>query len=531
MLVHTRSVADKVFEVWRSPGRFTKNPDIVALPSGRLLIIYSDSDSHWSQENQVLTLLASDDQGRTWFKYGEVAEHDLRRGDERLVTPRLSRLSDGRLVVLVDQDDYGHFHEDQPPGNLAFWSADDGATWSDAQNTGIAGFEPDRMIELPDGALAVGSHQTRCRDGRHGYAEVLTCSDDGGRTWHERGQVAYDGHHYFCEGGMILLDGGRELACLMRDNQNAGYPGWVAFSRDLGRTWSEPQMAPFHLHRPYGKQLADGRVLVTGRNVLGGLGTYAWVGDLTSELGYQVGGPRVGFSADLTDEALAIHNRPDTECRYILLPPESVYSEVRMEAVLNVDGPAGTPVAFLAVSRIGVAVTIAPDAVGIGKGVDRRRPVDMTRYRRVTLTYARGLCRVLIDGETLLNTKVHPVNAPLGGMHRGGPLEGYTHFGQAEGTGGSCWRSVSYESRNRTQPDFRWSWLAADGLWPDEYQRRRLIQVHANEPTPDRGPDHGYSSWVVLDDGRILLVDYTNAGDERGRSHLVGVYIEPEDIA
>jgi hypothetical protein len=33
-----------------------------------------------------------------------------------------------------------------------------------------------------------------------------------------------------------------------------------------------------------------------------------------------------------------------------------------------------------------------------------------------------------------------------------------------------------------------------------------------------------------LDDGRILLVDYTNCGDEAGKSHLVGVYIEPEDI-
>jgi hypothetical protein len=36
---------------------------------------------------------------------------------------------------------------------------------------------------------------------------------------------------------------------------------------------------------------------------------------------------------------------------------------------------------------------------------------------------------------------------------------------------------------------------------------------------------------VPLDDGHILLVDYTNYGDELGRSHLVGVYLDPEDIA
>ncbi len=72
MLIHTRSVADRVFEVWRSPGRFTKNPDIVGLPSGRLMLIYSDTDGHWSQESQVLTLLASDDSGKTWFKSGKL---------------------------------------------------------------------------------------------------------------------------------------------------------------------------------------------------------------------------------------------------------------------------------------------------------------------------------------------------------------------------------------------------------------------------------------------------------------------------
>ena len=69
MYVHTRSVADRVFEVWRSPGRFTKNPDIVRLPSGRLLLVYSDTDAHWSLESQIMMLLASDDGGRTWSKH------------------------------------------------------------------------------------------------------------------------------------------------------------------------------------------------------------------------------------------------------------------------------------------------------------------------------------------------------------------------------------------------------------------------------------------------------------------------------
>ena len=72
VLKHTRSVSDKVFEVWRSPGRFTKNPDLIRVASGRMLLIYSDTDGHFSRENQILTLLASDDDGRTWHKHREV---------------------------------------------------------------------------------------------------------------------------------------------------------------------------------------------------------------------------------------------------------------------------------------------------------------------------------------------------------------------------------------------------------------------------------------------------------------------------
>jgi hypothetical protein len=73
MHTHTRSIQHKVFEVWRSPGRFTKNPDLIQLPSGRLIFVYADDDAHWAQESECLTLIASDDLGSSWYKLGEVA--------------------------------------------------------------------------------------------------------------------------------------------------------------------------------------------------------------------------------------------------------------------------------------------------------------------------------------------------------------------------------------------------------------------------------------------------------------------------
>lgn len=154
MRIHNRTVLDRVFDVCRSPNRFTKNPDVVRVADGRLLLVYSDTDQHWSIENQILTILESQDDGASWKKLTEIDEADLRRGDERLVTPRLSALSDGRLAVIVDHDDDTHFHEDQSPGNWIYWSSDGGNTWSGPQDCGVLGFEPDRIMELPDGRLA-----------------------------------------------------------------------------------------------------------------------------------------------------------------------------------------------------------------------------------------------------------------------------------------------------------------------------------------------------------------------------------------
>ena len=533
MLVHTRSVADRVFEVWRSPGRFTKNPDMIKLPSGRLMLIYSDTDGHWSEKNQVLTLLASDDNGGTWYKHREVAQHDLRKGEERLVTPRLSRLNDGRLVVLVDQDDFGHFHEDQPAGNLVFWSLDEGDTWSEAQNTGIKGFEPDRMIDLPDGRLATASHVMR--GDTQEYGDILSYSDDGGVTWYERATIAHDGYHFLCEGSIVLLDGGKELACVMRESRGAGIPSFVAFSSDMGSTWSDPEMMPFAFHRPYAKQLADGRVLVTGRHVNGGIGTYAWCGDLRAEAGrWQVGGPPQEFRAELTSDSLAIENGPGRRCVYSLLPPESSKSEVTLEARLRVEGRSGESVAFMSVASLlaeGTVVHIARDWIMLRDGKHNpRATADMTRERTVTVHHRRGLLEVRVDGEALLRHRVRRETPALDDRHSLDPTK-RTQFGQMGESGRSLWKRVSYSVRNPTLEDVEWSWDASDGSWPDEYQRSRLIQIHANDPDQKPTPDHGYTSWLPLDDGRIMLVDYSNCGDEPGKSHLVGVYLDPADIA
>ena len=539
MKIPEHSLHHTTFEAWHSPGRFTKNPDLIRLPAGRMLLVYADTDRHWASDYVILTLLASDDGGRTWSKQAEVARADLQAGEERLVTPRLSRLRDGRLVVLCDRDDDGHFHPDQPPANLAWWSDDDGRTWGPAQETGIMGFEPDRMLELGNGQLAVLSHLMR-PDSQE-FAEILSLSEDGGRTWRQAAEVAHDGYHRFCEGALVFLDGdpdggpgtGGELACVMRENHSAGIPSFVAFSNDHGATWSPPQMCPFALHRPYAKRLADGRVLVTGRHVNGGLGTYAWCGDLRAEAGtYQIGGPRRKFAAELTGDALRIDNRPEHECRFSLLPPEGGRSEILFEAEVKVAGT--EPAAFLSLSRLRsnrgpVVLYLAGDHLSLAD----RRPaaVDFSRFRSVQIAHRGGLLQVRVDGEVVRSASVFHEELVLSEFMRGGALHARTMFGQLGDTGTSWWRRVRYETRNPRLTDWRWNWEAAGGRWPDQYQRDRLTQVHGNHPDQQPGPDHGYSSWLQQEDGSIVFVDYTNFGDADGKSHLVGAFIRPQDLA
>ncbi len=306
-----------------------------------------------------------------------------------------------RMVVIVDHDDDGHFHEEQTPGNWLYWSDDGGDTWSPAQReNGIGGFEPDRVMDLPDRSLGVTSHLMRGETQE--FAQVLWTSDDGGRSWTERSTIAHNGYHRFCEGAIVVLDSGRRLACVMRENHSGGIPSFVAFSDDNGHNWTEPQMLRFALHRPYAKQLADGRVMVTGRQVNGGLGTYAWVGDLETEAGsYAIGGPRRKYAASLQRHALVIENLPEHECRYTLLPPESPFSEIDFEAELRVEASDGhAAVAFMSISRLGQLLKIGPDHVSITRGRHEvKHSADMTRFRKVALRHRRGWLQVIAGAE------------------------------------------------------------------------------------------------------------------------------------
>ncbi|MGH3449592.1 MAG: sialidase family protein, partial [Haloechinothrix sp.] len=220
--------------LYQDPRHYAKNPDFCLLPEGRLLCVFLEADQHVPFAYARIVLMESADGGQSWDdcrliaesapveSWGTVADRVTR---EPWVTPRISRLRDGRLVIVCDKDDFSHAHESQPPGIYAWWSSDDGESWSEPANTGVPGIEPDQVVELPDGTLLLATHFLVAATGKLG--QFVARSHDGGQTWEPVVKIASDDVHNYCEGAIIPLPSG-QLVCVIRENNHNNYPCYLS---------------------------------------------------------------------------------------------------------------------------------------------------------------------------------------------------------------------------------------------------------------------------------------------------------------
>ena len=77
--------------------------------------------------------------------------------------------------------------------------------------------------------------------------------------------------------------------------------------------------------------------------------------------------------------------------------------------------------------------------------------------------------------------------------------------------GVSLWRTVSASVENPHSHSIDWSWRADSGTYPDQFRRERMVRLDATA-------DSGYSNWDQMEDGTIVIADYTN--DEFKRRQL-----------
>ena len=278
------------FCISRDPELYEAWPDVVLTRSGKLVCVFTECTHHSDRSYTRIMQTESVDEGRTW-----TAKHPLTEGTTGLPysynCARISALSDGRLVVIVDRVPAVGEKENYNAVNVLYFSSDEGTTWSDAVETPLRGIVPDKLRELDTGRWIISAQYTV----KGHLTQFCRCSDDRGRTWSDEILMAFDRRYQLCEVSILPLGGGR-LVAFMRENSGLGYDCIKTISYDNGESWSPLVNFPLPgCHRPVAGKLRDGRIFITYRFMQGGMGGFgAWTQN---------------FFAALTDESSALSVR------------------------------------------------------------------------------------------------------------------------------------------------------------------------------------------------------------------------------
>jgi len=303
--------------VFKDCHRYAMGPSMVRMPGGELLVSFNmtvmrevtpDSPRAWlhppyDPEYRNM-LIRSFDGGRSWSAPQPIPDYTwygmecpglkvLSNGDVLASVYRRRCFSPAEAARLDNLE--GALPRSPYPwvtahgGTWVHRSTDGGQSWTETVevDTGpyISGYSHRGIVELADGnlllALAAADpfYDTYCRedlfwsgdplgnernpDGsiRVGKSKAFVAiSRDGGHSWKETRQIAYDPEVNFFEPVLIQLRSGR-LLCLLRSCVEAGDFLHQVSSDDGGLTWSEPRKTPLWGFPADVVQLLDGRVL------------------------------------------------------------------------------------------------------------------------------------------------------------------------------------------------------------------------------------------------------------------------------
>ena len=178
------------FIVSRDDEIYEAFPDVALTLSQRLVCVFAECTHHRDRSYTRVMMITSDDRGRTWSAKSPIS--DALRGDPKVDPwwncPRVSCLSDGRLIVVCDRI------AGRGGGNIGgeqsnwIWISDDGGdSWSGPRATPVVGIVPDQLIELRHadhaGRWLLGAH-TRLPPAETPLWSVRTwLSDDAGESW------------------------------------------------------------------------------------------------------------------------------------------------------------------------------------------------------------------------------------------------------------------------------------------------------------------------------------------------------------
>ena len=505
--------------------------NVVATPAG-LVAVYRLSDSHSAVSTHIMVAYSSD-RGRTWHGHHSISSRNVWEHHAVWVAPQLSRLRDGRLVIICDQghrtsgDDWPRlaFWQRPPRGmaNFLFWSHDHGRTWSEPVQCDDVGGEPGYVVDLSDGTLVytrtepveTDLFETPPPPGNNIYhRNTALFSDDQGRTWTRSATISDDPYHGDAEVGIVELAPGHLLAITRIGFANGtfGQPSRLIHSYDNGKTWEEPQLAPFYGQRTAVHKLKSGKLLVTYRNRWGTFASYAFIWDPAEKLGFEPASFIWDESRCVLDKGhltLKTEGGPENQVFFSLYPALTGSARVELEAELRLADSSSEGCDLFA----GCRVRITPHEVCVTSSSQEEaafhsttgsltngselcsRPahrfqVDATEWRRYKIVRSEGEIAVYVDGRLRLREALNTSGARL--VRFGSNLPGVSH-----------WRSVIASVENPHGHSINWSWQADSGAYPDQFRRDRIVRLDATA-------DSGYSNWDQMDDGTIVIADYTN---------------------
>ena len=505
--------------------------NVVTTPAG-LVAVYRLSDSHSAVCTHIMVAYSSDG-GSSWHGHRSISQRNVWEHQSVWVAPQLSRLRDGRLVIICDKghrtsgDDWPRlaFWQRPPRGmaNFLFWSDDHGHTWGEPVQCDDVGGEPGYIVELSDGTLVYTRTEPIETDDFEsppppGYniyhRNTAVFSDDGGKSWDRTATVSDDPYHSDSEVGIVELEPGHLLAVTRVGFGNGiyGQPSRLIHSYDNGRSWQEPQLAPFYGQRTAVHKLRSGKLLVTYRNRWGTFASYAFVWDPAQEMGFEPGSFIWDESRCRLDEGvltLSTDSGEENQAYFSLYPALTRRARVEMEADVRLASGSNEGCELFAgclvridpqgvwLARNGKEDAASGNLVGTGRKAEEANALrahgfrlDTTQWRSYKVVRTEGEISVYVDGRLRLKEAASPFACRF--VRFGSKLRGVSY-----------WRAVRVSVRNPQSHSIDWSWRADSGAFPDQFRRERMVRLDATA-------DSGYSNWDQMEDGSIVIADYTN---------------------
>ncbi len=498
--------------VFIDPDLYFCRVDVCKTLSGKLVCTFLAANDHSGSLFSNVVVSESPDNGHTWTFYRTImyGSYDL---------PKIQCLSDGRLVITVR-------------GGPINWSYDEGATWIQAPYPEGT----DKMRELSNGDLVIPAQRFRSAGSpNEELEETLRRSYDNGISWWPIPDVVQSAYRKFFDEGSVWELPNRKLAAYCREDNYRYYPMFLNFSTDFGHTWTSPQMSPLFGHRPAGGNLAGGRTLLTYRQIGGDVGYVAWLGspeqdrnvfpivarDIENRINLQA--DRIVMNSGAGDNAATMYTMPPTST-----PADRIVMETEMRCLMaGADGCVICPGVVFNMDPAAGRVYLREDTgIGFSVNVTEFHTYKFDRNGSWLKVWCDGVLQIdrdissvmaMTDPSIILDANTRPgmyIRAENGRnvLFGNWPYYRWSANFYRNNTAHSEWKSMKVDVYAEEFPSYHWQWDATSGVYPDQYLRDRQIMLETEGSY--KQSDCGYGSWVQLDDGTILVMNYTR-GDGR----------------